>query len=157
MKRLLLILSIVAVFLCGCSNYSDAEIEEIKQKAIEENALAYVQENYTVGDVFGRNDITEYVASNYHIDTVYSDRVIKDFIKKNYHYVSVEDSEGRTVVANTDDIEEVTYIINKKTKVFHHPYCNSIGAMKESNKIVTHESYQSLVDKKYKPCGNEVW
>ena len=68
MKRLLILLATVSIIICGCSYYSDNDIEEMKQAAIEENALSYVKEHYSMEEVYGRNAISSFVAKNYNID-----------------------------------------------------------------------------------------
>ena len=47
-----------------------------------------------------------------------------------------------------------TYVLNKNTKKFHLPSCNSVKQMKESNKIVFTGDRQDVINKGYTPCKN---
>ena len=47
-----------------------------------------------------------------------------------------------------------TYVINKKSKKFHIPTCNSVSQMNESNKKVVTDSRNNLIEQGYSPCGN---
>lgn len=46
------------------------------------------------------------------------------------------------------------YILNTSSKVFHLPSCSSTKKMKESNRLSSTESRDSLIAAGYKPCGN---
>ena len=45
-----------------------------------------------------------------------------------------------------------TYILNKNTKKFHLPSCSAVGQMKESNKVVSTNSRQEIINDGYIPC-----
>ena len=47
-----------------------------------------------------------------------------------------------------------TYIINKKSKVFHLPTCLGVQSMKDSNKISLDGTREELIAMGYHPCGN---
>ena len=56
--------------------------------------------------------------------------------------------DGRT----SEDVKQVTYIINKNTHVFHMPYCDSVNDMKEKNKQETTLDRDSLIRQGYRAC-----
>jgi len=49
---------------------------------------------------------------------------------------------------------EMDYILNKNSKVFHYPGCSSVKRMKESNKIYFTGTREEAIGKGYKSCGN---
>lgn len=49
---------------------------------------------------------------------------------------------------------EMDYILNKNSKVFHYPGCSSVKRMKESNKIYFTGTRDEVISKGYKSCGN---
>ena len=46
------------------------------------------------------------------------------------------------------------YILNTNTMVFHLPSCPSTEKMKDSNKLFSSQTRESLISAGYKPCGN---
>lgn len=48
--------------------------------------------------------------------------------------------------------EEIAYIGNAKTRIFHKLTCGSVSAMKEENKV-KFEDREDAVSGGYKPCG----
>lgn len=67
--------------------------------------------------------------------------------------------ESRLIEASqpAEDSEEsgsVTYILNTNTKKFHLEDCSQAENIKESNRLISHEDRQALVDKGYSPCKN---
>lgn len=56
--------------------------------------------------------------------------------------------------AETAEPQGITYIVNKKTKVFHYQDCYSVRQMKEENKIYSDKTRDELTGEGYKPCGN---
>lgn len=50
------------------------------------------------------------------------------------------------------DDEEHTYVINKSSKKFHKPTCDSVSQMKESNKEVVVCKRAKLIEDGYSPC-----
>ena len=54
--------------------------------------------------------------------------------------------------AAEDSRIEYTFIINKNTKKFHYPDCDSVSQMKEKNKKTYNGTAQELIDKGYSPC-----
>lgn len=59
---------------------------------------------------------------------------------------SVKESQQETGKADTD---EVTYILNTKTKKFHKPTCNSLPT---TNRKDSSESRESIIAQGYEPC-----
>lgn len=49
---------------------------------------------------------------------------------------------------------ENTYILNKNTKKFHNPDCNSVNDMKSKNKVEFTGKVQTLIQQGYSPCQN---
>ena len=47
-----------------------------------------------------------------------------------------------------------TYILNKKSGVFHYPVCSGAQAMHDANKIIFVGSREEVIAQGYKPCGN---
>lgn len=50
--------------------------------------------------------------------------------------------------------EQRDYIVNVRSRIFHHPYCDSVKKMKEKNKQKFTGQREELVEKGYKPCQN---
>lgn len=48
--------------------------------------------------------------------------------------------------------DEVTYILNKNSHIFHYPWCSSVGQMRESNKICFTGTRDEAIDMGYHPC-----
>lgn len=46
------------------------------------------------------------------------------------------------------------YVVNTSSKIFHLPSCPSTQQMKESNKLFSAESRESLIAQGLKPCGS---
>lgn len=53
-----------------------------------------------------------------------------------------------------DEQKKATYIGNKNSHKFHYPYCDSVGDMKEKNKVFFYGAREEVIDAGYKPCGN---
>lgn len=49
---------------------------------------------------------------------------------------------------------EMDYILNKNSKIFHYPGCKSVKRMKESNKIYFTGTREEVIGKGYDPCQN---
>ena len=63
-----------------------------------------------------------------------------------------ETSEADVPVEPAEDGQQVTYIINMNTHVFHMPYCDSVNDMKEKNKKETTLDRESLIGQGYRAC-----
>ena len=50
--------------------------------------------------------------------------------------------------------EELDYIVNKNTGVFHEPGCSSVRRMSEKNKQARHCTREKLINEGYDPCDN---
>ena len=50
--------------------------------------------------------------------------------------------------------EQRDYVVNVRSRIFHHPYCDSVKKMKEKNKQNFTGQRDQLIDKGYKPCQN---
>lgn len=71
------------------------------------------------------------------------------------------DSEGNSdsgtrgpAVGSGNSQEQRDYIVNVRSRIFHHPYCDSVKKMKEKNKQKFTGQREELVEKGYKPCQN---
>lgn len=53
----------------------------------------------------------------------------------------------------TEEESDCTYVINLNSKVFHLPSCPSVGQMKDSNRLLSGESRETLLAAGYRPCG----
>ncbi|WP_243111820.1 DNA/RNA non-specific endonuclease [Butyrivibrio sp. CB08] len=62
---------------------------------------------------------------------------------------SVRSSAGSEV---SDIPAETTYILNKNSKKFHYPDCESVSDMKEKNKVYSDKSRDEIIADGYKPC-----
>ncbi len=56
--------------------------------------------------------------------------------------------------APTSPAEEISYVINKNSGIFHDPNCSSVGKMSEKNKKYSSDTRDELVAQGYKPCGS---
>ncbi len=61
-------------------------------------------------------------------------------------------SDEPTETADSSDEEEMTYILNTRTKKFHYPYCSAVGQMSERNKQEYTGTRDSVTDQGYVPC-----
>lgn len=57
-------------------------------------------------------------------------------------------------VSSGNSQEQQEYVINVRSRIFHHPYCDSVKKMKEKNKQNFTGQRNELIDKGYKPCQN---
>jgi DNA-entry nuclease len=57
-------------------------------------------------------------------------------------------------IDNITDSVETTYVINKNTKKFHLPTCDSVTQMKESNKEYSPKTKEQLEEEGYVACQN---
>ena len=56
------------------------------------------------------------------------------------------------VVAPGTPYTPETYVVNKKSKIFHHPECQAVKKMSASNKLVTKDDRFLLIAHGYRPC-----
>lgn len=59
---------------------------------------------------------------------------------------------GEATTTTAASQENTTYIINKNSKIFHTPDCESVSAMKAQNKKASTESRKTLIAQGYTPC-----
>jgi DNA-entry nuclease len=57
-------------------------------------------------------------------------------------------------VSSGNSQEQQEYVVNVRSRIFHHPYCDSVKKMKEKNKQNFTGQRNELIDKGYKPCQN---
>lgn len=57
-------------------------------------------------------------------------------------------------VSSGNSQEQQEYVVNVRSRIFHHPYCDSVKKMKEKNKQKFTGQRDQLIDKGYKPCQN---
>lgn len=50
--------------------------------------------------------------------------------------------------------EQQTYVLNKRTGIFHKPSCESVSKMSPKNEKTVKESRKNLIGEGYKPCKN---
>ena len=69
--------------------------------------------------------------------------------------VDIDYSTGDSVLGeqNVQQSDEITFVINTKSKKFHYPDCASVTDMKKSNKEEYTGSYDDLINQGYLPCG----
>ena len=48
--------------------------------------------------------------------------------------------------------EEVRYILNRSSGIFHFPNCPSVGRMKEKNKVLFSGTREEAIAAGYEPC-----
>lgn len=71
---------------------------------------------------------------------------------------SFESGEGTTTTRSiwketaSEETVEITYVLNTNTKKFHNPYCESVGDMKDKNKLETTLSREEIIRQGYAPC-----
>lgn len=157
MKRLLILLATVSIIICGCSYYSDNDIEKIKQAAIEQNALSYVKEHYSMEEVYGRNAISSFVAKNYNIETVYSEDAIDKASKTLGDSKLIDNHPVPNVLADSDSdakeraiVEEIenspVYVTRTGSKYHSRSNC---GNMQSAIKVTLKEAE----DMGFEPCS----
>lgn len=66
---------------------------------------------------------------------------------------STGDSQMVEKSAKNEDNVEMTYILNRNSKKFHEPSCESVDDMKESNKEGYKGTRTDLILQGYEPCG----
>ncbi|MBQ3462096.1 MAG: hypothetical protein IJH36_03135 [Clostridia bacterium] len=60
-----------------------------------------------------------------------------------------------TTVPTTEqvaDVKQITYVLNKSSKKFHRPNCESVGEMLEKNKLEFTGTREEVIKKGYTPC-----
>ena len=157
MKRLLILLATVSIIICGCSYYSDSDIEEMKQAAIEQNALSYVKEHYSMEEVYGRNAISNFVAKNYNIETVYSEDAIDKASKTLGDSKLIDNHPVPNVLADPKEraiVEEIenspVYVTRTGSKYHSRSNC---GNMQSAIKVTLKEAE----DMGFEPCSRCYW
>ena len=60
-----------------------------------------------------------------------------------------ENEEAQSTTRSSD----IYYVGNRNSTKFHYPNCNSVGQMKDSNKVILY-SREEATDKGYQPCKN---
>lgn len=71
-------------------------------------------------------------------------------------------SDGKTVTVSTDKAAPQTeqipagvdYVLNTNSKKFHYSYCDSVGQIKEKNKVYYTGTREELLEQGYDPCKN---
>lgn len=53
---------------------------------------------------------------------------------------------------NPDTTAEITYILNRHTRKFHHPGCYTVELMNEKNKVYYTGSRDDILKRGYVPC-----
>lgn len=70
--------------------------------------------------------------------------------------VDTDNVDNNGVATDTSDgsAEQGDYILNANTKKFHRPTCASVKRMSETNKVVSTQSREALIEQGYEPCKN---
>lgn len=70
--------------------------------------------------------------------------------------VDTDNVDNNGVATDTSDgsAEQGDYILNTNTKKFHRPTCASVKRMSETNKVVSTQSREALIEQGYEPCKN---
>ena len=84
-------------------------------------------------------------------DNWLADEFVSDHEENESQLEEKTQASGKTA----SDSERYSYIGNRNTKRFHYPDCNSVGEMKEKNKVYwTDVTRDEIIGQGYKPCGN---
>lgn len=199
MKNKLITLSLLLLFLiAGCSEIKDENTSQYQHgyevgleegytngrnagyeegyNAAQSEALQYVQENYSINEVYDSGEIKDYAADNYDPAQLYNEDTLIEAVEnadyavitiddyyKYIEYVPTQETAKATTKETSEVIPEVpaetstetaentaSYIGNKNTKKFHRASCSSVNDMKDSNKV--YESREYLIEHGYKPC-----
>ena len=69
--------------------------------------------------------------------------------------VSTEKQQNNTEIDSQPSVvpSSYSYVLNKNTKKFHRPDCQSVEDMKEKNKVYTNDSRDEIIAAGYTPCG----
>jgi DNA-entry nuclease len=57
-----------------------------------------------------------------------------------------------TTITTTIVSGQYDYVANKKSKIFHLPFCSSVNSMNEENKIYHKGEREQLIANGYTPC-----
>ncbi len=70
--------------------------------------------------------------------------------------VDTDNVDNNGVATDTSDgsAEQGDYILNANTNKFHRPTCASVKRMSETNKVVSTQSREALIEQGYEPCKN---
>lgn len=73
--------------------------------------------------------------------------------------VEIDYATGDSRLAETEEDtsaegEMMDYILNIRSKKFHHVYCASVSTMSDKNKQEYHGTREDLIEDGYTPCGN---
>lgn len=63
-------------------------------------------------------------------------------------------SSSKIIKEYTVNQDGTTYVLNTNTHKFHRPTCSSIRLMKDSNKILSTDSRETIIAQGYSPCKN---
>lgn len=128
-----------------------------------ENTVAeYIKESdnhvmYRVTPVFEGNDL---VARGVQIEALsVEDRgqgiCFNVFVHNRQPGVEIDYATGNNWLAEQAGTEANTqdYVLNRNSKRFHYPDCDSVDSISEGNKQLFTGTRQQLIDQGYKPCG----
>lgn len=76
-----------------------------------------------------------------------------DYSNGNSWEVAETEPEQEPVPENPESVV-YNYVLNKNTKKFHHPDCESVDAMKEKNKEYYEGTRDAVIERGFEPCGN---
>ena len=66
----------------------------------------------------------------------------------------IDYSNGDYELDSDSELNQCTFVINKRNKKFHLPTCSSVTDMSDANKLFSYDTYEVLVGGGYVPCGN---
>ena len=130
MKRLVPLLLLLCLILCGCIQiYTPPEIDAIKQESYQKGYDKGRTVGYEEGRIVGH-------------DEGYAEGYDKGF-------QAGSESVNPPPPPPSDPI---TYVANKNTMKFHKPTCSSVNDIKQKNRLNWKGSREELIDKGYEPC-----
>lgn len=146
MKKYLIIIMLLTI-LTGC--------ETIKTEDTEEYQYGYEvgdKEGYEAGYEDGYNAALsnidyDIIHENYSISDFYEDDELIEYLEDRGYVVIPEEE-----YTDRSSSNELFYIGNMNTHVFHRPDCKSVSKMKTTN--IKRASREELLNAGYKPCNN---
>lgn len=133
MKKLMVVLLLVGMISCAGCQTNDEYLD------------AY-NNGYASGKAAGRTEAQEEVSTEFYNEGY------EDGWQAGYDKGYGEGLDTGAESARTASYPEGTLILNKNSKKIHKPGCSGVASMKESNKIPTTESVESLIAQGYDPC-----
>ncbi len=77
-----------------------------------------------------------------------------DYATGESEYLEFDYDISKPETENSQDSNDITYILNTNSKKFHYPNCSSAKDIKEHNRETTNKSRDELIAEGYSPCGS---